>query len=49
MNGISRSLSGLNAASNDANTVNTMIENTSILAEKVSSKVRRLDEARVSY
>lgn len=48
MTNIGRSLSSLTTASNEANTVNTMIENTSQLAENVSSKVRRLDEARVN-
>lgn len=48
MTSISRSLSGLNVANNEAKTVNVMINNTSTLAENVSVKVRRLDEARVS-
>lgn len=48
MTSISRSLSGLNMANNEAKTVNVMINNTSTLAENVSVKVRRLDEARVS-
>lgn len=47
MNGISRSLNGLTIANNEAKSVNATIENTSILAENVSVKVRRLDEARV--
>lgn len=49
MNNITRSLAGLNVASDEANKVNSMIENTSSLAENVSAKVRRLDEARVSH
>lgn len=49
MNGIGRSLNGLNAASNESKTLNVMIDNTSILAENVSAKVRRLDEARVCF
>lgn len=49
MNNIGRSLAGLNVASDEANKVNSMIENTSSLAENVSAKVRRLDEARVSH
>lgn len=48
MNGIGRTLSGLTTASNESKTLNSMIENTSVLAENVSAKVRRLDEARVS-
>lgn len=48
MSGISRTLNGLKSASSEANTVNGMIETTSTLADKVGSKVRRLDEARVS-
>lgn len=47
MNNIGRSLAGLKVASDEANKVNSMIENTSTLAENVSAKVRRLDEARV--
>lgn len=49
MNNITRSLAGLNVANDEANKVNSMIENTSSLAENVSAKVRRLDEARVSH
>lgn len=49
MNNITRSLAGLNVASDEANKVNSMIENTSSLAENVSAKVRRLDEARVRH
>lgn len=48
MTNIGRSLVGLNVASDEANKVNSMVENTSSLAENVSAKVRRLDEARVS-
>lgn len=48
MNNIGRSLTGLKVANDESNKVNSMIENTSILAENVSAKVRRLDEARVS-
>lgn len=48
MNNIGRSLASLNVAGDEANKVNSMIENTSSLAENVSAKVRRLDEARVS-
>lgn len=48
MSGISRTLGGLKAASTEANTVNGIIETTSSLADKVGTKVRRLDEARVS-
>lgn len=48
MNNIGRSLTSLNVASDEANKVNSMVENTSTLAENVSAKVRRLDEARVS-
>lgn len=48
MTSITRSLSGLNVANTEAKTVNVMINNTSTLAENVSVKVRRLDEARVS-
>lgn len=47
MNDIGRSLSSLKVADGEANRVNSMIENTSTLAENVSAKVRRLDEARV--
>lgn len=48
MNNIGRSLVNLNVAKDEGGKVNSMIENTSILAENVSAKVRRLDEARVS-
>lgn len=48
MNNIGRSLTGLKVANDESNKVNSMIENTSILAENVSAKVRRLDEARVN-
>lgn len=48
MNNIGRSLTGLKVANDESNKVNSMIENTSVLAENVSAKVRRLDEARVS-
>lgn len=48
MNGIGRTLTGLTTASNESKQLNAMIENTSVLAETVSAKVRRLDEARVS-
>lgn len=49
MNNIGRSLTGMKGHVNDeSNKVNSMIENTSILAENVSAKVRRLDEARVN-
>lgn len=48
MNGISRSLANLTTAGADAKSLGSMIENASTLAEKVSDKVRRLDEARVS-
>lgn len=48
MHGIGRSLTELTAASNESKTLDTMIVNTSVLAENVSAKVRRLDEARVS-
>lgn len=48
MNNIGRSLVNLNVAKDEGGKVNTMIETTSILAENVSAKVRRLDEARVS-
>lgn len=48
MTSIGRSLAGLTVASDEANKVNSMIENTSTLAENVSGKVRRLDEARVN-
>lgn len=48
MTGISRSLANLTAAGADAKSLDLMIENASTLAEKVSDKVRRLDEARVS-
>lgn len=47
MTNIGRSLSSLKVANDEANKVNSMIENTSVLAENVSGKVRRLDEARV--
>lgn len=47
MNNIGRSLSSLKVSNDEANKVNSMIENTSVLAENVSAKVRRLDEARV--
>lgn len=49
MSGISRTLGGLKSASTEANTVNGIIETTSTLADKVGTKVRRLDEARVSW
>lgn len=49
MNNIGRSLASLNIAGDESKKVNSMIENTSSLAENVSAKVRRLDEARVSY
>lgn len=49
MNNIGRSLTGLKVANDESNKVNSMIENTSILAENVSAKVRRLDEARVIF
>lgn len=48
MNNIGRSLASLNVGNDEAKKVNSMIENTSSLAENVSAKVRRLDEARVS-
>lgn len=48
MNNIGRSLTSLKVADDESNKVNSMIENTSILAENVSAKVRRLDEARVN-
>lgn len=48
MNGIGRSLASLTTASDESNSLNSMIVNTSVLAENVSAKVRRLDEARVS-
>lgn len=47
MTNIGRSLSSLKVANDESNKVNSMIENTSVLAENVSAKVRRLDEARV--
>lgn len=49
MNNIGRSLTSLKVADDESNKVNSMIENTSILAENVSAKVRRLDEARVNW
>lgn len=48
MNGIGKTLSGLSTASIEATNLCSMVENTSVLAENVSAKVRRLDEARVS-
>lgn len=48
MTNIGRSLASLKVASDESDKVNSMIENTSSLAENVSGKVRRLDEARVS-
>lgn len=47
MNNIGRSLAVLKVSNDESNKVNSMIENTSVLAENVSAKVRRLDEARV--
>lgn len=44
---IGRSLASLNIANDEATKVNSMVENTTTLAENVSAKVRRLDEARV--
>lgn len=49
MNGIGRSLASLTVAGEDAKSLDLVIDNASTLAGKVSDKVRRLDEARVSY
>lgn len=46
MNGIGRALSGLAVVLNDSNKLTDMIGHTANLAENVSAKVRRLDEAR---
>lgn len=46
MNGIGRSLSGLATVSTDSTHLTDMIGHTALLAENVSAKVRRLDEAR---
>lgn len=46
MNGIGRALSGLAIVNGDSKKLSGMIGRTAILAENVSAKVRRLDEAR---
>lgn len=48
MNSVGKSLSSLTNAGHESNALNTTIVKTSQLAEDVSAKVRRLDEARVS-
>lgn len=44
---IGRALTGLNIVHGDSKKLSDMIIHTSVLAENVSVKVRRLDEARV--
>ena len=46
MNAIGRTLSGLSIVHNDSIKLGDRIEHTAVLAENVSAKVRRLDEAR---
>ncbi len=48
MRNIGKALTGLNVVSEDSKKLAAQISHTSDLAEKVSEKVRRLDEARVS-
>lgn len=45
---VGKALNGLVLAEQNATTLNDMINHTAELAERVSAKVRRLDEARVS-
>lgn len=47
MRNIGRALTGLNIVRNDSSKLSDMITTTASLAENVSAKVRRLDEARV--
>lgn len=48
MRNIGKTLTGLNVVSEDTKKLASQIAHTSNLAEKVSEKVRRLDEARVT-
>lgn len=48
MNGIGRALNNLTVLGNESKQISNTIHHTAILAENVSAKVRRLDEARVS-
>lgn len=49
MRNIGRALTGLNIVRNDSSKLSDMITTTAVLAENVSAKVRRLDEARVCF
>lgn len=49
MRNIGRALTGLNIVRNDSSKLSDMITTTASLAENVSAKVRRLDEARVCF
>lgn len=48
MRNVGKALAGLEVVSKDSKKMSSQISHTSDLAEKVSEKVRRLDEARVS-